>query len=194
MGDAFTHVGDFAFLRKEFTATQSLEGQQHLWLWLTKRPANMGKFADSIGGFPANVCAMTTVTSRDTLHRVDGLRAVDAQVKGLSLEPLWSDIADDLDLTGIDWVIVGGESGARDMAAPFPIEWAQKVHALCKRRGVAFFLKQLGSNPTLHGEPFELSTRHGGDWEEWPEQICNREFPAYFDYYAKLPGTPCAKN
>jgi len=119
MGDALSRKGDFDFCRKELKEVRTEAGQRHLWLWLTKRPEHMQQLADSIGGMPANVCAMTTVTSHDTRDRVDQLRQVDAPVRALSLEPLWTDVSDALDLTGIHWVIVGGESGARNSVEPF---------------------------------------------------------------------------
>lgn len=184
MGDAFSRKKDFGFLRTEMAAFQTPEGQQHLWLWLTKRPKIMREFADSIGGFPANVCAMTTVTSPKTLKRVDALREVNASVRGLSLEPLWGSLADEIDLTGIDWVIVGGESGAKANVELFPIEWAMKLRNRCREEGVAFFLKQLGRRPTCQGKELKLRQLHGGDWAEWPADIRVREMPQYFYNYA----------
>ena len=81
----------------------------------------------------------------------------------------------------LDWVIVGGESGrgARD----FNIEWARSILNQCKAAGVACFVKQLGSNPTLGGVELGilgagLRDKKGGDWLEWPEDIRVREFPA----------------
>lgn len=186
MGDAFSRKKDFGFLRTEMAAFQTPEGQQHLWLWLTKRPKIMREFADSIGGFPANVCAMTTVTSPKTLKRIDALREVNASVRGLSLEPLWGSLADEIDLTGIDWVIVGGESGAKANAELFAIEWAMKLLNRCREEGVAFFLKQLGRRPTYQGKELKLRQLHGGDWAEWPADIRVREMPQYFYCYAEL--------
>ena len=63
-------------------------------------------------------------------------------VRGSSLEPLWGSLADEIDLTGIDWVIVGGESGAKANVELFPIEWAMELRDRCREEGVAFFLKQ----------------------------------------------------
>lgn len=185
MGDAFSRKQDFEFLRSEMAAFQTLEGQRHLWLWLTKRPDVMRQFVDSIGGFPANVCAMTTVTSAKTLSRVDGLREVNAAVRGLSLEPLWEPLADKIDLTGIDWVIVGGESGARANTELFPVEWAIELRDRCREDGVAFFLKQLGRRPSHQGKEFKLSHMHGGDWSEWTPDLRVREMPGYFYSYAQ---------
>ncbi len=190
MGDALSRKRDFDFLGQEIQAINSEAGQRHLWLWLSKRPELMQQFAASFGGMPANVCAMTTVTSHDTLDRVDELRAVDAHVRGLSLEPLWSNIADQLDLTGIDWVIVGGESGARANVRGFPTEWVEDLHSLCREQNVAFFCKQLGSLPTHDGVELQLKDRHGGDWREWNEVLRVREFPQYFHEYRQRQPTP----
>ena len=144
----------------------------------------MRLFAEQMGGLPENVCAMTTVTSERTLGRVDELRRIKAAVKGLSVEPLWSPVADKIDLAGIDWVIVGGESGGMDRSEPFPIEWARDLRYRCDEEGVAFFCKQLGRIPTVGGGELKLRHSHGGDWDEWPADLRVREFPQYFHDYA----------
>jgi protein gp37 len=78
----------------------------------------------------------------------------------------------------LDWVIVGGESGPG--ARPFDIAWARNIIAQCRAAGVACFVKQLGAKPYQFGDrPFELPRdRKGGDWDEWPEDLRVREFPA----------------
>ena len=73
----------------------------------------------------------------------------------------------------INQVIVGGESGPG--ARPFHLEWARAIHEQCKTSGTAFFLKQVGSNPFLGGEPLKLKKRKGGDMAEWPEDLRVRE-------------------
>jgi protein gp37 len=94
------------------TRISTEKGRRHLWLWLTKRTHIMRQFAEEIGGLPGNVCAMTTVTGRDALHRVDELRQTKAACRGLSIVPLWERIPpESFDLTGIDWLILAGESG-----------------------------------------------------------------------------------
>lgn len=188
MGDAFSRRHDFEFLREEvIKSVTSAEGRRHLWLWLTKRPELMAEFADALdGGLPENVCAMTTVTGPGQLDRIDHLRKVRAAVRGLSLEPLWERIdPDHLNLDGIDWVIVGGESGsAVGDTRPFPIEWAEALREHCRKEGVTFFLKQLGRNPTRACEPVKLSDESGGDWDEWPDEALRvREFPRHFHNY-----------
>lgn len=73
----------------------------------------------------------------------------------------------------IDQIIVGGESGPG--ARPFHLEWARSLQHQCKDSGTAFFLKQVGSNPFLRGEPLKLKDRKGGDISEWPEELRIRE-------------------
>lgn len=188
MGDALSRRRDFEFLREEvIKPATSVEGRRHLWLWLTKRPELMAEFAGELeGGLPENVCAMTTVTGPGQLDRIDHLRKVRAAVRGLSLEPLWEKIdPEHLNLDGIDWVIVGGESGsAVGDTRPFPIEWAEEIREKCRREGVAFFLKQLGRRPTRAGSPVNLTDESGGDWDEWPDEALRvREFPRHFYDY-----------
>lgn len=179
MGDAFSRDSDFSFLEDEVIAPiRSSQGQRHFWLWLTKRPERMARFGERIGGFPKNVCAMTTLTGPDKLHRVDELRQVPATVRGLSIEPLWERIpTSKLDLSGIDWVIVGGESGAKDCVHMFDLAWAQELRDHCQNHKVAFFLKQLGRRPIEGGQELHLHDGHGGDWSEWPEDLRVREMP-----------------
>ena len=83
-------------------------------------------------------------------------------------------------IPGIDWVIVGGESGPG--ARPFNLAWAELVLRQCRAAGVPFFMKQVGSNP--HGKTTQetipmqrLKDRKGGDPSEWPESLRVREFP-----------------
>lgn len=187
MGDALCSKNreQFDYLEREVIANvSSKHGLRHLWLWLTKRPGIMAAFAERIGGMPVNICAMSTVTGPKTLGRVDQLRKVKAACRGLSIEPLWDRLPpEDLDLTGIDRVIVGGESGARDVVNPFHVEWALELREHCRKNGVAFFVKQLGSKPYMNGKPLALADRHGGDWDEWPRKLRVREFPAHFNRY-----------
>jgi protein gp37 len=189
MGDAFSAKGDFPFLKSDLMpAIRSESGKRHLWLWLTKRPGRMAEFAEEIGGFPENVCAMTTLTGpdADSLKRLENLKNVNASIRGLSIEPLWERIPPaKLDLKGIDWVIVGGESGSGNLTRPFAVEWAEELREHCHKHDVAFFLKQLGRNPSRNGKVFKLTDRHGGEWEKWDESLKTRQFPKAFHDYRK---------
>lgn len=182
MGDAFSRDSDFGFLESEvIELIRSAHGRRHFWLWLTKRPARMARFGQRIGGFPENVCAMTTLTGPDKLHRIDELREVPATVRGLSLEPLWNRIpAEKLDLGGIEWLIAGGESGRMDAVRAFELAWARELMGFCREKNVAFFLKQLGRLPIQNGRELKLRDSHGGDWSEWPQDLRMRDVPREF--------------
>jgi len=191
MGDAMSGLSNFSFLKKDLIpAITSENGKRHLWLWLTKRPSRLADFAEEIGGLPENVCAMTTLTESNekNLRRLADLKKVKAHTRGLSIEPLRERIQPkNLDLKGIDWVILGGESGSLEYARPFALEWAEEIRDHCSQKRVAFFLKQLGRNPIRNNEPLELNDSHGGEWDEWPDEALKiREFPKYFHNYRKL--------
>ncbi len=174
-------------------AIRSKEGTQHLWLWLTKRPHHMLKFAERIGGLPDNVCAMTTLTGANAanLKRLEQLRKVPASCRGLSIEPLWESIpGSKLNLEGIDWVIAGGESGSGAYVRTFDVEWARQLRDHCRESGVAFFMKQMGRHPVdASGTAIKLKDSHGGNWDEWEDaglsDLKLREFPEYFHQYRK---------
>lgn len=115
-----------------------------IWQILTKRPGLIAKRlpADWGTGYP-NVWLGVSVESPEWLWRVDVLRKVPAAVHFISAEPLLADIAPKLDLRGIEWVIVGGESGNhsqnyREMKS----EWARSIRDLCREHGTAFHFKQ----------------------------------------------------
>ncbi len=113
--------------------------------------------------------------------RVPVLRRIPAAVRFVSYEPALGSIAG-ADATGIDWVIIGGESAP---ARPFEIRWAREAIVICRRDGAAPFVKQLGSEPRvvlpeMHGgDLVKLRQKdgHGGDMSEWPEDLRVREFP-----------------
>lgn len=181
MGDALSESVDFNYLEREIVRNvTSPNGRRHIWLWLTKRPKRMARFHDYLKRrgtrWPKNLVPMTSVLDQEMAVHVKHLKHIPAAVRGLSVEPLWEDV--EIDLTGIDWVIVGGESGA--YARPFDLAWARKLRDQCKAEGKAFFLKQLGAKPIEDGEPLKLIDRHGGDWEEWPEDLRIREVPEFF--------------
>ena len=118
------------------------------------------------------------------LPRIDILREIPASVRFLSIEPQIEDLGA-LDLRGIHWVIIGGESGHG--ARPFDIAWARSVIEQCRAAGVACFVKQLGARlwaPNTELIPgvivsaeVKLRNHKGGDPSEWPEDLRVRQFP-----------------
>lgn len=184
MGDALSKSIGFEFLKTEIIDhVASPKGSRHIWLWLTKRPDRMEEFAAWLFAthnitWPDNLVAMTSVTNRATRSRIGQLRKVPAKLRGLSVEPLVESV--DLDLSGIDWLIVGGESGT--YAPEFDLQWVRSLKVQCRDAGVAFFVKQLGANPVDDGFPIPLRHAHGGDWDEWPEDLRIRNQPDGFRY------------
>jgi hypothetical protein len=181
MGDALSEEIDFSYLKQEIIdVVSSARGQQHIWLWLTKMPKRMADFAEWLKSehhldWPDNLVAMTSVTSTKTVVRARQLLKVPARFRGLSIEPLWGDVVLP---PGIDWCIVGGQSGPG--AKSFDVAWIESLQEQCRRSGTAFFVKQLGAKPMSGGKPIDLKHEHGGDWNEWPVAYRIREMPAGF--------------
>jgi protein gp37 len=117
-----------------------------------------------------NVWVGTSIESDDYTRRADELRATPAAVRFLSLEPLLGPLPS-LDLTGIDWVIIGGESGGG--ARPMDVGWVLDLMAQCREAGAAVFIKQAGS---VLGRAWGAGS-HGEDWDFWPTYLRIREFP-----------------
>lgn len=88
-----------------------------------------------------NVVLGVSVEDRSTMHRIDDLRATSAAVRMISFEPLLEDLGE-IDLTGISWCVVGGESGHG--ARPMHPDWARSIRDQCRDAGVPFFFKQWG--------------------------------------------------
>lgn len=138
MSDLFHPMVPDEFVARVFAVM--VETPQHTYQVLTKRPERAAAWP---GPWPANVWMGTSVEDQRVVGRIDWLRQCAAQTKFLSCEPLIGRV--DHDLTGIDWVIVGGESG-RHMKPGNPrwmdMEWARHLRDLALAAGAAFFFKQ----------------------------------------------------
>lgn len=124
------------------------ETPRHTYQLLTKRSLHMlAHFRSRLAPPPPNLWLGVSVENKEHgLPRIENLRAIEgAAVRFLSCEPLLEDLGD-MDLTGVDWCIVGGESGPK--ARRMMPEWAHNIRRQCDRDGVAFFFKQWGR----HGE------------------------------------------
>ncbi len=135
----------------------------HTFQILTKRSFCMASlFAAGLKWTP-NIWAGITVESANYLSRIDDLRTVPAAVRFISFEPLLGPMPEDLDLRGIGWVIVGGESGPR--ARPINYRWVLGIRDACERQGVPFFFKQWGGrNKKKTGRLLQ-----GRTWDGMPE-------------------------
>lgn len=140
MSDLFHEKVPFDYIARVFDVME--RSHWHTFQILTKRAERMAAFcADR--RVPPNVWLGVSVENKKHgVPRIGVLRGIDATIRFLSVEPLLEDVGT-LDLTGIHWVIVGGESGPR--ARPMRAEWADNVRRQCLDADVAFFFKQWGA-------------------------------------------------
>jgi protein gp37 len=135
-----------------------------MWLTLTKRPENILKYLpdDWTENYP-NVALGTSIENNDYIIRVDIIRKIPAVVHFISAEPLLGPLTD-LELTNIDWVIVGGESGTnwREMKK----EWAIEIRDKCLKNNVSFFYKQ-GNGQFSGAEPY----LDGVEYKQFPKRF-----------------------
>lgn len=138
MSDLFHEDVPSEFIRRVWDVMELTP--RHTYQILTKRPDRM---AEVVPDFPklSNVWLGTSVESPAYQYRIDELRSVPAHVRFISFEPLIASVAG-ADLSDIDWVIVGGESGPR--ARPMEPAWVLEIEAACREEGAAFFFKQWG--------------------------------------------------
>jgi protein gp37 len=116
------------------------EAYWHTFQILTKRSSRLKEFSKDVS-WPENVWVGVTVESEDLIYRIDDLKCTGAKTKFLSMEPLLTQMHN-LDLSGIDWVIVGGESGPA--SRPMEESWVLDIKDQCEKFDVPFFFKQWG--------------------------------------------------
>ena len=138
MSDLFHEEVPYAFIASAFRTME--RASWHVFQVLTKRSERLAELAPRLA-WPPNVWAGVSIETADYLQRADHLREVPAAIRFLSLEPLLGHLGT-IDLSDIDWVIVGGESGPR--ARPMEAAWVRDIHRQCRREGVPFFFKQWG--------------------------------------------------
>ena len=161
MSDLFHKSVPVEFVQQVFSVMRN--NPQHVFQVLSKR-AEVLRYYDSEGwlDWRHNVWMGVTVENRNTISRIDQLRQTGARVKFLSCEPLLGPLPD-LNLQGIDWVIVGGESGRN--ARPIKKEWVQDIREKCLAANVPFFFKQWGGiKKKKAGRLLD-----GRVWDETPE-------------------------
>ena len=142
------------------------EWEANSWLW---RKEDMIWCGPIPGPLP-NVHVGTSIELDRYCRRADDLRETPAAVHFLSLEPLLGPLLS-LDLTGIGWVIIGGESGPG--SRPLDLGWVRDLIAQCREAGTAVFVKQLGSQWARENG----GSGKGGDRSAWPEDLRIRQFP-----------------
>ena len=143
---AFHESISFEFLDRVFDVIRGTT--QHTYQVLTKRSWRMMRYGERIGGFPRNVWLGVTVESSPYKFRIEHLRKTNARIRFLSIEPLIAPVGK-LDLGGIDWVIVGGESGPRFRRCD--ADWVREVRDQCFANQIPFFFKQWAQRQTKSG-------------------------------------------
>ena len=158
MSDLFHEDVPLAFIKQVFDVMQC--ACWHRFQVLTKRSQRLFSLAAQLP-WPSHVWMGVSVEHQDYTYRIDHLRQTPAQVKFLSLEPLLGPLPS-LNLNGIHWVIVGGESGPR--ARPIEASWVIEIRNQCRDAHVPFFFKQWGGkNKKRAGRQLE-----GRTWDEMP--------------------------
>ncbi|HLT09519.1 MAG TPA: phage Gp37/Gp68 family protein [Micromonosporaceae bacterium] len=158
MSDLFHARVPLDYVRQVFDVMAATP--RHTYQILTKRATRLARFAPKLP-WPPNVWIGVSVEDESQLERVEYLRRVPAAVRFVSAEPLLGPLTS-LDLSGIHWLIVGGESGPR--ARPIAAEWVRQLRDRCVAMNVAFFFKQWGGRtPKAGGRLLD-----GRTWDDLP--------------------------
>lgn len=158
MSDLFHEEVPMDFIAKVFVVMTA--ASHHRFQVLTKRSGRLRELAPELP-WPSNVWMGVSVETEEHIYRIDHLKQTDAFIKFVSFEPLLGPISD-LDIKGIDWVIVGGESGpgARRMDP----SWARGIRDKCLAANIPFFFKQWGgTNKKRNGRLLD-----GTIWDQMP--------------------------
>ncbi len=166
MSDLFHPKVPFSFIDKVMQTIAATP--RHTYQVLTKRPAIMAKYFAHRNAPDNAWLGVSVENKKHGVPRIEVLRGINAKIRFLSVEPLLEDIGK-INLSGIDWVIVGGESGGK--ARPMRSEWVAGVKRQCRASGVRFFFKQWGAydqhgvkrNKKANGRVFQ-----GRTWDEMP--------------------------
>jgi protein gp37 len=165
---ALTPRHTYQILTKRPERARRLLGRWEAAGWLLRKEDMI--WCGPLRGPLPNVHLGTSIETGDYCRRADDLRETPAAVRFLSLEPLLGPLPS-LNLTGIDWAILGGESGPG--SRPLDLGWVRDLIARCREAGTAVFVKQLGSQWAQANGGHDK----GGDWSVWPEDLKIREFP-----------------
>lgn len=166
MGDLFHEEMPESYIRRVFDVIR--RSPQHTFQVLTKRAERMTRFFRDYEP-PGNAWLGVTVENRQHgIPRLDWLREVPAKVRFVSIEPLLEDLGR-LNLNGIHWVIVGGESGPK--ARPMRQEWVMNIKHQCEEQHAAFFFKQWGgwgADGTKRAKKLNGRLLQGRTWDAVP--------------------------
>lgn len=168
MSDLFHREIPFEYVERVFDIMG--RASWHTFQVLTKRSDRLADLSHLLPWRP-NIWMGVSVENEDYLFRIQELRRTAAHVKFLSLEPLLGPLPR-LDLRGIDWVIVGGESGPK--ARPMDPDWVLDLRDQCHRAGIAFFFKQWGGRRRARAGRL----LDGRTWDETPARPSAESLPS----------------
>lgn len=169
MSDLFHKDVPSHFIKQVFEIIQ--QTPQHTYQILTKRAERMAVFCQT-HRIPDNAWLGVSVEDRVYgLPRIDILRNIDAHIRFISIEPLLEALGT-IDLSGIHWVIVGGESGAK--ARPIKKEWVTDIKEQCQQSKIPVFIKQMG---THWARTHSTKRGKGNDMSEWDKELRVRDYP-----------------
>jgi protein gp37 len=163
MSDLFHEKVPTWFIKRVFRTM--LECPQHQFQVLTKRPERMARLFET-GVLPKgpNVWVGTSVEDAAVAHRIDQLRRISGVTLFVSFEPLIGSVGN-VDLRGVHWAIVGGESGPK--SRPMMQQWVEEIEVACRRSSTAFFFKQWGgTNKKAAGRKLR-----GRTYDEYPVEM-----------------------
>jgi len=138
MSDLFHEKVPLDFIKKVFEVMN--DNSQHIFQVLTKRSVRLLELSDQLQ-WTSNIWMGVSIEDKKVLNRIDHLRETKAHVKFLSCEPLLDDLGE-INLSNINWVIVGGESGPK--ARPMKKEWVLSIQKQANKQNTPFFFKQWG--------------------------------------------------
>jgi protein gp37 len=169
MSDLFHKEVPRSFIDRVFDTMEAADW--HVFQLLTKRSSLMRNYLQrryENRPCPSHIWCGVSVEDRQARSRIDHLRVAPSGARFLSIEPLLGPVGD-LDLAGINWVIVGGESGPR--ARPMSPDWVREVRDQCVEQGVSFFFKQWGGlRPKDGGRELD-----GREWNGFPGTVKSAE-------------------
>ena len=168
MSDLFHDEVPVDFILKVFNVMR--RASWHQFQVLTKRAQRLLELNGQID-WPDNVWMGVSVENQDYTFRIDHLRKTDAVTKFLSLEPLLGPLSG-LNLKGINWVIVGGESGPG--ARPMLEDWVSQIRDQCDVASVPLFVKQMGGS---WAQVNKAKSKKGGNMSEWRTDLRIRDYP-----------------
>ncbi len=179
MSDIFHERLDDDFIFEVFETMNEVD--RHVYQVLTKRSQEMKRLGPYLP-WDHHIWMGVSVENNEPIRggdrtpvdRIDDLRESGADVKWISAEPLTGPLPD-LDLTGIDWLVMGGESGDEDEIKEVNPHWMRNIIRQCSEQDTAVFVKQMGE---IWANKNDATDQHGGNIMDWPQDLRVREVPS----------------